>query len=159
MSTLRDTPPSIQPVKVLLVDGYPIVRLGLEYLISGFPGFLVAATAGNQRDALSVMQSAPVDLVVTSLAIGPRDEGFRFLKESRCAWPHIPILVLSGQPENQSAVRAFQCGAQGFIAKDSRPEEILKALRTVSSGDPYFTSQVGSLIVDTLRESSTELVA
>lgn len=150
---------SVVTNKVLLVDGYPIVRLGLQHLIDGFAGFSVAATASTRQEAISVLQSAPIDLVVTSLAIGPRDDGLMLLSDIREKWPQLPSLVLSGKSEEEYSIRAFQSGAKGYVQKNASPDKILTAMTTVTSGGAYFSRRVGSLVVTKLRESGIGKVA
>jgi two-component system invasion response regulator UvrY len=59
------------------------------------------------------------------------------LKELKAAWPRLPVLVLSVHPEDQFAVRALKAGAEGYMTKESAPEELVRAIRRILAGGRY----------------------
>lgn len=142
----------IRRLKVLLVDPYPVVRLGLQHLIDASPGLEVAASASTRLDANTVLQSSPIDVVVTSLTIGPRDEGLELLDDVKENWPQIPAIVLSGKPESGYALRAFHHGAKGYVEKNRPPAEIVRAITSVATGGVHLSQAASLLVVTSLRE-------
>jgi DNA-binding NarL/FixJ family response regulator len=59
------------------------------------------------------------------------------LKEFKAALPRLPVLVLSVHPEDQFAVRALKAGAEGYVTKESAPEELVQAIRKILAGGRY----------------------
>ena len=139
---------------VLIVDGYPIVRVGMETLIGDFAGFDVAASASTREEALSILRARDIDVVITSLSIGPKEEGIDLVADIRKTWPEMPVLVVSGMPEEKFSIRAFQHGANGYVQKDATVQTIRTAMKSVSNGGAYFSQRVGSLVVTTLKRAN-----
>lgn len=64
------------------------------------------------------------------------------LKQVRAEKPDLPVLILTIYPEAQYAVRALRAGASGYLTKESLPEELIKAIRTVSQGRRYVSASL-----------------
>ena len=79
------------------------------------------------------MRALQPDLAILDVTM-PRLGGLEVLREIKRSRPKLPVLVLSMHPENQFAVRVLKAGASGFLNKDSAPEELVKAVRTVIAG-------------------------
>jgi len=57
-------------------------------------------------------------------------------------YPKLPILVLTMHPEERFAVRALKAGVSGYLTKDTKPEEIIKAVRQINSGRKFITPSI-----------------
>ena len=73
------------------------------------------------------------------------------LPELKSLVPDTPVLMLSIQPEEQYAVRAFRLGASGCLNKSSAPEELVEAIRTIAGGGTYLSPKVKDLVLESLR--------
>ena len=72
----------------------------------------------------------------------PGRNGIDVLRQLRTERPGLPILMLSIHPEEQYALRALKAGASGYLTKESAPDELVAALRKVSSGGKYISSSL-----------------
>jgi DNA-binding NarL/FixJ family response regulator len=61
----------------------------------------------------------------------PDRSGLDLLEDIRMAVPKLPVLVLSGQLETEYGLRALKAGAQGFVSKSGKPEELMEAIHKV----------------------------
>ena len=61
--------------------------------------------------------------------------------------PNVRVLVMSGLPEQQYAVNVLRAGASGYLSKDSAPEELMKAVRTVLAGRRYVSAALAEILV------------
>ena len=87
----------------------------------------------NGRDAQAAIQNiTPVDVVVLDLML-PYVSGYQLISEMRNdpLWQHVPIVVLSGKVLEQDIVKALDLGANDYITKPFRPEELLARLRRI----------------------------
>ena len=135
-------------IKVMLVDDHPVVRQGIRLILSANGEIDVIAEAANAAEAVQKVRNQVVDLVVLDLNL-PDQNGFWVLAELQRSHPTLPVLVLSIQPEEHMAVRALKAGARGFLNKESAPEELAKAVRTVADGKRYISPRLAEwLAVD-----------
>ena len=135
-------------IKVMLVDDHPVVRQGIRLILSANGEIDVIAEAANAAEAVQKVRNQVLDLVVLDLNL-PDQNGFWVLAELQRSHPTLPVLVLSIQPEEHMAVRALKAGARGFLNKESAPEELAKAVRTVADGKRYISPrQADWLAVD-----------
>lgn len=126
-------------IRILVVDDHPIVRDGLEALLTKTGGFLVAgrATDPAEAQALLAQQGTDVsafDVVLCDLFFGGRPLGFELLTEL-VATPGAPPVVLFSQFSSDSLYRtAVEQGAAGYLVKDAPLTEIARALRGAVAG-------------------------
>jgi DNA-binding NarL/FixJ family response regulator len=88
----------------------------------------------------------------------PGMSGFDILKTLKSRNLNCNILILSVFPQGQYAIRALELGAAGYISKNSATEELILAIRKISSGEKYISSDViGKLISDVKNPGAKEL--
>src|SRR5262245_1588431 len=84
--------------------------------------------AADGESALTAVREQPPDLVLLDIAMPGRD-GIAILEEMRQAWPRLPVIMMSGHGNIETAVRATQLGAFDFIEKPLSAEKLLLTLR------------------------------
>ena len=80
--------------------------------------------------------------------------GLDVLKEIRTSASKVPVLVLSGHPEEQYAVRVLKAGAAGYLVKESAPQELCRAVRRVLSGGKYITPSLAEQLAAQVQSSN-----
>ncbi|WP_309071506.1 response regulator transcription factor [Arthrobacter sp.] len=156
MSTPSSTTATI---RVALVDDQQLVRSGFSMLINSQPDLDVVCQAGNGMEAVSVLSSTAVDVVLMDVRM-PGMDGIeatrRILEQTQGAGPR--IIVLTTFDLDEYALAAIQAGASGFLLKDAPPEELLEAVRTVHRGDaviaPSTTRRLLAHVAPLLRAPS-----
>ncbi len=123
-------------IRILIVDDHAIVRHGLRSLLSDEFRGAVFGEAPDARQALDQLRKKEWDVALLDMTL-PGKSGLDLLKELRAEWPRLPVLVLSGHPEDQFAVRVLKAGAGGYMTKESAPEELAKAIRKIMIGGRY----------------------
>ncbi|NBS97365.1 MAG: DNA-binding response regulator [Betaproteobacteria bacterium] len=129
-------------IKLLLTDDHLIFRSGLKRLLSDEADLQVAGEAGDQDTCLAFLRRQAVDAVLLDINL-PGASGFDVLGVIRKAWPALPVLMLSMYREPVYAQHAQQSGANGYVTKDSAPDDLLKAIRMVASGKTWFSRAPG----------------
>ena len=115
--------------RALIVEDNEHVAYMLDFLLSR-AGYH-AVVAPNGRDAQSaIAEIAPVDIIVLDLML-PYVSGYQLISEVRAdpVWQHVPIVVLSGKVLEDDIVKALDLGANDYVTKPFRPEELLARLR------------------------------
>lgn len=132
-------------IKIALCDDHEIVRKGLCQLLQEQADFEVVAEVSSGEMLLKQLRKLKPDVVILDIAL-PGRGGLEVLKQLRSIYPDIKVLVLSMFPEDQFAVRMIKAGASGYIHKDSSPEILSDAIKTIFSGGKYVSNHLVSLL-------------
>lgn len=144
-------------IRVLLVDDHPVVRAGLSAVLNTGDDIDVVAQAGTGREALDVLASTQVDVVVSDIQM-PQMDGVELTAElGRIGGP--PVLILTTFDTENLIVAAMNAGAQGYLLKDAPPEELTRAVRAVNEGRPVMSDQVTVALTRRLTQPRTSLSA
>ena len=125
-------------IKILIADDHTIVREGLKQILMETSDMVVAAEAANGQEVLDKIGNDDFDVVVLDIAM-PGRSGLDILKELRSNKLKLPILVLSMYPEDQYALRVLRAGADGYLTKESAPNDLITAIRKVYAGKKYIS--------------------
>ena len=140
-------------IRIAIIDDHAIVRAGLKQFFSEQVDLTVVAEASNGRDAIDIVRKGQVDVILMDLSM-PDQSGVDALAAIKARAPDLPVLILSGFPEEHYATTLLRQGASGYLNKDCDPEEIVKAIRTVYRGRKYITAGVAELLADGLGGSA-----
>jgi DNA-binding NarL/FixJ family response regulator len=136
-------------LKILIADDHEVVRRGIrEILLEGL-SFIQVGEAGDTNSLVDKALAENWDIVISDLSM-PGGGGIEALKRIRNVKPDQKILIVTIYPEEQYAIRVFQAGAQGFLNKDTAPEQLVKAVQLILNGKKY--------IQPTLAERMTAVI-
>ncbi|WP_128376763.1 response regulator [Streptomyces cavernae] len=144
------------PIRVLLADDQTLVRAAFAMLVESAPDMEVVAQAATGREALELARSARADLVVMDIRMPDLDgiEATRLIAADEDL-AGVRVLVLTTYDTDEHIVEALRAGASGFLVKDTRPAELLDAIRTVAAGDSLLSpGPTARLIARLLRSPS-----
>jgi DNA-binding NarL/FixJ family response regulator len=135
-----------KPVHIMLVDDHPLVRDGLRARLEAVPHFRVAAEAGSGAEALGLLGTAQVDLVLMDITM--RDgSGIEATARLSRSHPDIAVLILSMHDKLEYVTQAMQAGARGYVLKDAPGKDIVLAIDTVMAGGIYYSAPVARQLV------------
>ena len=134
-------------IRVGIVDDHAIVRSGLKQFISEQVDLRVTGEAADGAGALRLAQQGEVDVLLLDLAMADQS-GIDALAAIKARFPDLPVLILSGYPEEHYATMLLRQGASGYLNKECDPEEIAAAIRTVALGRRYITPAVAELLAE-----------
>jgi len=132
--------------RILIVDDHPIVRDGLRHLIQAESDMTVCAEAKSGEEALRVMAEASPDLALVDLNL-PGMDGVSLIRRIKADHPEVLVLVVSMLEQAGHAERALRAGASGFVTKADATEEVVSAIRKVTSGDLYVSEGLAMDII------------
>ncbi|MEU3503754.1 response regulator transcription factor [Streptomyces hundungensis] len=141
----RGTPP---PIRVLIADDQPLVRRGLSLILSPDPSFEVVGEAENGAQAVALARQLRPDVVVMDIRM-PVLDGVAATGELTTAVPGCRVLALSTFDMDEYVVGALRAGACGFLPKDSSPEDLAAAIRTVHAGDAAVAPRLLTRLIST----------
>ena len=125
--------PDQPTITIALVDDDPIVRSALGTYLSTASGMEIVHRCSDGQEALDAITSRPVDVVITDVRM-PRMDGIETTTELRRRFPDIRILVITSFDEDEAVRGALAAGANGFLLKDTSPQGLVDAVRSVVQG-------------------------
>ncbi|MFE5089383.1 response regulator [Streptomyces sp. NPDC056638] len=123
-------------IRVLLADDQTLVRAAFAMLVESDRDLEVVGQAGNGLEAVELTRTHRPDLVVMDIRM-PELDGIEATRRI-AADEHpsgVKVLVLTTYDTDEHIVDALRAGASGFLVKDTRPAELLAAIRTVAAGE------------------------
>ena len=133
--------------KVVIVDDHPIVREGFKKLVDSEPDFNVVGTAESAVEAMCLIRETTPDVAMVDLSL-KESSGIELIKDLQVNFPELRILVVSLHDEEIYAERVLRAGAKGFIMKAEAVDDIITAVRKVSSGGIYLSSKMQSRMLE-----------
>ncbi|MEU4835508.1 response regulator transcription factor [Streptosporangium sp. NPDC023615] len=138
-------------IRVLLVDDDAIVRAGLRLMLGGAPDVEVVAEAADGAEVPALVSAHRPDLVLMDIRM-PGVDGLTATRALR-ARPGAPeVLVLTTFHTDANVLRALRAGAAGFLLKDTAPQDIVTAIRTVAGGDPVLSPAVTRRLIEQVTD-------
>ena len=145
---------AMAPVRVMLVDDHPIVRIGLAALISSLPEMETVAQAGNGHEALALHREHKPDVTLMDLRL-PDLSGVEVIRTLRAESPEARFIVLTTYEGDEDIHQALQAGARGYIIKGMPHDLLAGAIRRVHSGGRYLPQIVKETLAS--RTPSSDL--
>jgi two-component system invasion response regulator UvrY len=143
-------------LKILIADDHPVVRRGLKQIIAETHDMVVADEARTGWEVLDKVRESDYDVVLLDIAM-PGKNGIEVLTELKREKPKVRFLMISMYPEEQFAVRALKSGASGYLTKDSAPDELVDAIRKVSTGGKYVSSSLAERLASVIQKAGQPL--
>lgn len=137
------------PIRILVVDDHSVVRQGIITLLEDEEDILIVGEASDGDEVLESVARLKPDVVLLDLTM-PRMSGLEAIKIVAPAFPDVKILVFSMHNNPDYILSAVKSGAAGYLQKDTGRDEILKAVRSVASGELYYPPNASSVIIRNL---------
>lgn len=134
-------------ISVVLADDHVIVRNGIKALLEAEKGIAVIGEASDGREALQVIQELQPDIVIMDIRM-PVMNGIEAAKEIPNYSEKTRSLILSMHENEEYILQAIECGASGYLLKDTERSEFVKAIYEVADGRKYFSSPVASVLAN-----------
>lgn len=145
-----------EKTRVLVVDDHAIIRKGITQLLRDTEDLEVVAEADNGTEALRLIREQGYDVVLLDISM-PGEHGLDVLIKIKEIKPNLPVLMLSMYPEDQYAIRSLKAGASGYINKQDALNQMILAIRQVSSGRKYISSELAVQLAEHLTQQTQEL--
>jgi len=139
-------------LKLAFADDHPAMLRGLVSVFEDYAEYEVIATAVTADDALEIVKLQAPDVIFLDLSM-PGDV-FGTIKSIAGGHPQTKVIIYTAFSSTESAVKAMDMGAIGFVLKGGPMAELTEALRSAVSSDLYISRQFASSVLTGLRERS-----
>jgi len=141
------------PIRILIVDDHPVVVAGLTSMLATQPGMEVAGAATCGDEALDLLRSKPVDIVLLDLRM-PGMNGIETLQAINRAGLNVRAIILTSYETDEDIYRAVQGGAQGYLLKDAPQANVVEAIWAVHGGRRYFPRHIAERLAERVMRTS-----
>jgi two-component system, NarL family, response regulator DegU len=132
-------------LNIAIVDDHQLFRKSLSLLISTFDGIHVAIEASNGKEFINALEETLVDLVLLDIQM-PEMDGYETCKILHELHPDIKILIVSQLTTKESIHKIMDLGAHGYFTKNSNPEQLEFAIKSLSDKGFYFGMELGEVL-------------
>lgn len=137
-------------VKVALVEDKPEVRENWSRLINSFDGFSCVRVCASAEEALRAIPGANPDVLLMDIFL-PRMSGIECTARLKELLPKLRIIILTAVEDDELVFMALQAGADGYLLKRTKPEDLRSALVDVLGGGAPMTSEIARRVVESFR--------
>lgn len=153
MSGQRMNMDTTRPITVGLADDQPLVRTGFAMVLESQDDITVVWQADNGTVAINQAANDPVDVVLMDIQM-PDTDGITATREILKIHPDTRIIVLTTFENDDYIVGAIEAGASGYLLKDSEPEDLLQAVRTVDESTAIISPKATARLLRSMRSGN-----
>jgi two-component system response regulator DevR len=139
------------PLRVMLVDDHEVVRAGIRALLQASDDIVVTAEAGSVREAIDEADRSRPDVVVMDVRLAD-GSGIEATREIRAKHPKTAVVMLTSFADDEALFASIMAGASGYVLKQVKGGELLRAIRTVGGGESLLDPAVTASVLDRLRK-------
>jgi DNA-binding NarL/FixJ family response regulator len=140
-------------IRILIVDDHPVVRRGIQSLLSNHADLEVVGEASTANEALELVQQLSPDIVLLDVRL-PDESGLALL--NRIKHFNTKVLILTSFDDEEHVLTALQSGAHGFILKSVSDDMLCGAIRTVYQGGRVLSPQITEQMVHQLTAETAD---
>jgi DNA-binding NarL/FixJ family response regulator len=136
------------PIKVLLVDDQPLLRMGFRLILEGEEDLEVVGEASDGAEAVRKVEELEPDVVLMDVRM-PAMDGIEATRRITASASNARIIILTTFDLDEYAFSGLQAGASAFLLKDVAPAELVQGVRLVASGDAVVAPRVTQRLLET----------
>lgn len=137
-------------IRILVADDHDVVRQGLRMFLADDPELEIVAEARNGAEALEMAKTLKPDVILMDILM-PVMDGITAIGEVRRALPETEVIALTSVLEDAKVVGAVKAGAIGYLLKDTRGDELCRAIKAAAAGQVQLSPQAAARLVREVR--------
>jgi len=133
-------------IRVIVVDDHPFIVEGIKISLMGVDGIEVIAAASDSEELFSLLNGTLPDIVLLDITL-PGLSGIEIARTITARYPAIRSIMISANTDEESIVSALGAGAKGYLTKNARREELIKAIQAVYGGEDFLGESISRSII------------
>lgn len=133
------------PVRLLIVDDHALIREGLAKILSTEPRLVVVGDAANGDDALTLVKTRDVDVVLLDVNM-PGKNGIQTCREIKALKPEIGVIALTIHDQEEYLFEMIRAGVAGYVLKDISPQLLIDTILRVARGESFIPPSLTSKV-------------
>lgn len=140
------------PIKVLLVDDQPLLRMGFRLILEGEDDLVVVGEAAHGVEAVAAVERLQPEVILMDVRM-PVMDGIEATRKITSSSSEARVIILTTFDLDEYAFAGLQAGASAFLLKDVAPAELVNAVRLVASGDAVVAPRVTQRLLENFVRS------
>ncbi|MCL7745531.1 response regulator [Halalkalibacter alkaliphilus] len=136
-------------IRILLAEDQVMVRQGLKMMVETDAEIKVTGEASHGKEAVSLCETQHFDVIIMDIRM-PEMDGLEAARIIHSRWPDRKVLMLTTFNDDEYALEALKSGASGYMLKDAKPQELIKAIRSCLAGGLSLQDQVAAKVMPRL---------
>ncbi|HGM5550767.1 response regulator [Pseudomonas putida] len=132
---------------LLLVDDHSLIRAGVRALVLDIPGYAVVGEASDGSQLLEMVEQLAPDIVLLDISMRETG-GLEALQRLKRVRPHSKVLILSMHTDPALIMQALECGAHGYLLKDTTATELEHALEALRNNERYLSPAIAHTVIN-----------
>ncbi len=135
--------------RLVVIDDHALFRAGLVAILRKDPDIDIV---GEYRSFIPVRPLIPTlhaDIVLVDISLG-KENGLDVAKYIKNVNPSLKVVVLSSHKEEFYVINALEAGVDGYIHKDSEPEELIMGIHKIMNGEKFYSIEISSLLINNI---------
>lgn len=142
-------------IRILLAEDHAVVRQGTRELLERESDLEVVAEAGDGEEAVQLASSQRPDVAIMDIAM-PKLNGIEATRQIKASLPATAVLVLTAYDNDQYIFALLEAGAAGYLLKDVRAEELIKAVRAVHAGESVLSPAIARKVINRFAPAASK---
>ena len=143
------------PLRLLIVEDDPMMRLGLQHSLAAQPGIEVVATAEDGDTAIAQALQLRPELVVMDIGL-PGTDGIAATQQIKAQQPDICVVILTSHTAETEIIAALSSGADAYCVKGTTVDQLMRAIAAVREGGTYLDAAIAHTVVSQLQTASAK---
>lgn len=140
----------MRPARLLIADRHELVRLGVRAIVETEADLQLVAELDDAGDAIAEVKRRSVDVALLEIGVRSLD-GIKACRKICAGAPDTKALMLTSYSDDETVFSAIDAGASGYLLKDTRRREFLRAVRAVAKGESYLDPSVTHGVFDRFK--------
>ncbi len=143
----------MKPISIGIADDHKLFRKGMIAILNSFPDLNIIWDAENGLDLIDKVKIEMPDIIFVDINM-PKKNGIEATRDLKELYPNCNIIGLSMYDDESNIINMLEQGANGYLLKDSEPEEIYTAIQTVLEKGIYYSAHVTKILTNSLIHRS-----
>jgi DNA-binding NarL/FixJ family response regulator len=141
-------------IRVAVVDDQRLFTKGLSGLVDMLDGVEVVGVAYDGEEAVALCRKEEPDVVLMDISM-PKMDGISATREIRDLLPQSAVIILTAHEDDEHVFEGIKAGAQGYLLKDSEPEDLSRAIHTVHAGNTIIAPDLAQKMLNTFESGGS----
>ncbi len=140
----------MEKIRLMIIDDHSVVVDGVRSILSKEKDLVLVASASSADEALKILNSDRIDLVIADITLKGHISGIDLTKAIRDRFPATKVLVMSMHDDLMYGERAIKAGAGGYVMKEVASMRLVEAIRTIMAGELYVSEKLQKRLMSKL---------
>lgn len=141
--------------RIVVIDDHALFRAGLVAILKQEPGFEVVAEYKSFTPVKPLVPTLAADVVLVDISL-TKESGLDIAKYIKNVNPALYVIILTSHKEEFYIINALEAGVDGYIHKDSEPEELVQGIKKVLTGEKFYSLEISGLLVNSIYARSSK---